>query len=171
MNYNPITFDDTMPKAALLLSFFAELDPYEPEYFLTEENICLLTEDLLSPQWRDNLLNDVRYGRKEIEADHPELVKLADKCEDAIRSIAAECGAGYEGKAEYYPIKTGGVRVLFTDYINHKAKLGTYKTKAAAEGQVTKFLHGLRKYAGNRTITIKTEGRHRHVTNWRRKED
>lgn len=142
---NIVTFRGCKPLAAALLDLWHEVEPWEPEYWSTKENIIRVTEELLN---LDNL-NAAQQGLADMAAEYPDLQDQIDSCLDALRGAAANLRTGYDAQVQYYHDEGYGpttrVWVLYINNRNGKADLRLYRNRDAAKGQVTKFLNQIKR--------------------------
>jgi hypothetical protein len=137
-----------------------ELDPFDPGYYRTKENIVRLTEDLLDPE----TIKAAEASLNEIEEEHPDQIDRINLCREAIRKTAINLMGGYDAQVQFYDdINWGGgtyVWVLFINYRSKKADLRLYRNRAAAKGQTTKFFRSVQRLAGKPGAFMKVkEGR------------
>ena len=136
---NIITFRGSKPAAAHLLDLWHEVEPWEPEYYSTKENIIRVTEELMSRRHIAAAFDAVR----EIMDEYPDLAKQAAECLDALRAADLDCLHLFDAQARYYNDEGYGpttrVWVLYTNHHSGKADLRLYRNRAAAKGQVAKF--------------------------------
>lgn len=138
---NTIAFKNNKPAAAVLLDLMHEIEPWEPEYWLTKENIIRVTEELMHPMY----INAAHKGLTDISHEYPDLKEEIDRCRDALRGASIDLCGNYDAQVKYYDDEGYGpttrVWVLFINYRNGEADLRLYRNRAAAKGQVTKFFH------------------------------
>lgn len=157
---NIITFRNHKPAAAVLLDLMNELDPFDPGYYRTKENIIRLTEDLLNPE----TIKAAEASLNEIEDEHPDLIDSINECRDALRAADLDRISGYDAQVRFFDDEGYGpttrVWVLFIDYHSKKADLRLYRNRAAAKGQTTKFFRSVQRLAGKPGTFMKVkEGR------------
>lgn len=138
---NIITFRGSKPAAAHLLDLWHEIEPWEPEYWSTKENIIRITEDLMD---RDHIRAAIE-AVTEIREEYPDLAKPATECLDALRACDLDCLHLFDAQVQYFNDEGYGpttrVWILYTNHRSGKADLRLYQNRAAAKGQVTKFFH------------------------------
>lgn len=145
---NIITFRNHKPAAAVLLDLLNKIDPFEPEYYRTKENIIRVTEDLLNRK----SIGLAMSAMDEIEKEHPDLIDCINECRDVLRAADLDLIGGYDAQVRFFDDEGYGpttrVWVLFTDYHSKKADLRLYRNRAAAKGQTTKFFRSVQRLAG-----------------------
>ena len=138
---NIITFRGGKPLAANVLELFRETEPWEPEYWLTKENIVRVTEELMHPIY----INALHESLTDMAAEYPDLAEQIEDVRSSLRGWTASLGDGFSAQVQYFNDEGYGpttrVWVLFINFKNGKADLRLYRNPAAAKGQVTKFFH------------------------------